>query len=118
MIKEVDEHWDLEIKPQNHLFELHLVDVWRYRDLLGLLVRRDFVSFYKQTVLGPLWFFIQRSIIHADRETVQVRFGLCRVFRLWRLTQWLIAIPTSGEVDLAGGGLAPKMSVSDYEWKC
>ena len=59
MIKEVDENWDLEIKPQNHLFELHLVDVWRYRDLLGLLVRRDFVSFYKQTILGPLWFFIQ-----------------------------------------------------------
>ena len=59
MIKEVDEHWDLEIKPQNHLFELHLADVWRYRDLLGLLVRRDFVSFYKQTILGPLWFFIQ-----------------------------------------------------------
>jgi lipopolysaccharide transport system permease protein len=59
MIKEVDEYWDLEIKPQNHLFELHLADVWRYRDLLGLLVRRDFVSFYKQTILGPLWFFIQ-----------------------------------------------------------
>lgn len=53
------EHWDLEIKPQNHLFNLHLKDVWNYRDLLGLLVRRDFVSFYKQTILGPLWFFIQ-----------------------------------------------------------
>jgi lipopolysaccharide transport system permease protein len=53
------EQWDLEIKPQNHLFELHLADVWRYRDLLVLLVRRDFVSFYKQTILGPLWFFIQ-----------------------------------------------------------
>lgn len=54
-----NEHWDLEIKPHNHLFDLHLRDVWQYRDLLGLLVRRDFVSFYKQTVLGPLWFFIQ-----------------------------------------------------------
>ncbi len=53
------EHWDLEIKPQNHLFNLHLKDVWHYRDLLALLVRRDFVSFYKQTILGPLWFFIQ-----------------------------------------------------------
>jgi lipopolysaccharide transport system permease protein len=57
-IKE-EERWDLEIKPQNNLLELHLADVWRYRDLLGLLVRRDFVSFYKQTILGPLWFFIQ-----------------------------------------------------------
>jgi lipopolysaccharide transport system permease protein len=59
MEKTAEEKWDLEIKPQNHLFELHLADVWRYRDLLGLLVRRDFVSFYKQTILGPLWFFIQ-----------------------------------------------------------
>ncbi len=51
--------WDLEIKPQNSAFDLHLKDVWKYRDLLGLLVRRDFVSFYKQTILGPLWFFVQ-----------------------------------------------------------
>lgn len=53
------EEWDLEIKPQDKLFNLHLKDVWNYRDLLGLLVRRDFVSFYKQTIFGPLWFFIQ-----------------------------------------------------------
>ncbi|RYY06202.1 MAG: ABC transporter permease [Sphingobacteriaceae bacterium] len=51
--------WDLEIKPQNSAFDLHLSDVWKYRDLLGLLVRRDFVSFYKQTILGPIWFFVQ-----------------------------------------------------------
>lgn len=53
------EHWDLEIKPQENLFNLHLKDVWAYRDLLWLLVRRDFVSFYKQTIFGPIWFFIQ-----------------------------------------------------------
>lgn len=53
------QEWDLEIKPQDNVFNLHLKDVWNYRDLLWLLVRRDFVSFYKQTVLGPLWFFIQ-----------------------------------------------------------
>ncbi len=51
--------WDLVIEPQKSLFELNLKDVWRYRDLLWLLVKRDFVSFYKQTILGPLWFFIQ-----------------------------------------------------------
>jgi lipopolysaccharide transport system permease protein len=51
--------WDLVIEPQSSLFELHLKDVWRYRDLLWLFVKRDFVSFYKQTILGPLWFFIQ-----------------------------------------------------------
>jgi lipopolysaccharide transport system permease protein len=57
--KEIDQDWDLEIKPQGKLINLHLKDVWSYRDLLWLLVRRDFVSFYKQTIFGPLWFFIQ-----------------------------------------------------------
>ena len=47
------------IESKNSLFDLKLGELWAYRDLLGLLVRRDFVSFYKQTVLGPLWFFIQ-----------------------------------------------------------
>lgn len=56
---EAIKEWDLTIEPQNSLFKLNLKDVWRYRDLLGLLVKRDFVSFYKQTILGPLWFFIQ-----------------------------------------------------------
>ena len=51
--------WDLVIEPQNNLFDLKLRDVWRYRDLLIMFVKRDFVSFYKQTILGPLWFFIQ-----------------------------------------------------------
>ncbi len=48
-----------KIQPQNKLLDLKLNEVWAYRDLLVLLVRRDFVSFYKQTILGPLWFFIQ-----------------------------------------------------------
>ncbi len=51
--------WDLTIEPQSSLFKLNLKDVWRYRDLLVMFVKRDFVSFYKQTILGPLWFFIQ-----------------------------------------------------------
>lgn len=57
--EEMEQQWDIEIKPQNKLFDLNLNDVWNYRDLLWLLVRRDFVSFYKQTIFGPLWFFIQ-----------------------------------------------------------
>jgi lipopolysaccharide transport system permease protein len=57
--KEALQEWDLVIEPQNSLLQLNLRDVWRYRDLLWLLVKRDFVSFYKQTILGPLWFFIQ-----------------------------------------------------------
>jgi lipopolysaccharide transport system permease protein len=51
--------WDLVIEPQSSILDLQLKNVWHYRDLLLLLVRRDFVSFYKQTILGPLWFFIQ-----------------------------------------------------------
>ena len=59
MDKPEEENWDIEITPQNSLFDLKLKDVWHYRDLLILLVQRDFVAFYKQTVLGPLWFFLQ-----------------------------------------------------------
>ena len=51
--------WDLTIKSSSSLFDLKFKDVWQYRDLLGMFVKRDFVSFYKQTVLGPFWFFIQ-----------------------------------------------------------
>ncbi|MDB4926953.1 ABC transporter permease [Mucilaginibacter sp.] len=57
-----EENWDIEITPKNNLFSLGLKDVWQYRDLLVLLVRRDFVSFYKQTILGPIWFFVQPII--------------------------------------------------------
>ncbi len=51
--------WDLIIKGHTSLFDLKFKDLWNYRDLLVMFVKRDFVSFYKQTVLGPLWFFIQ-----------------------------------------------------------
>lgn len=47
------------ITPKNRLFDLRLREIWQYRDLLVLFVRRDFVAKYKQTVLGPVWFFIQ-----------------------------------------------------------
>ena len=53
------EHWDMIIQPKAHLFDLKLKEVWKYRDLLWLFVRRDFTAQYKQTILGPLWHFIQ-----------------------------------------------------------
>lgn len=62
MNKLPEENWDIEISPTHSLFDLRLKDTWHYRDLLLLLVRRDFVAFYKQTILGPLWFFIQPAI--------------------------------------------------------
>src|SRR5215207_8581403 len=59
------QEWDLEIKPHDRLFNLHLKDVWAYRDLMWLFVRRDFVAQYKQTVLGPVWHFIQPILTTA-----------------------------------------------------
>src|ERR1700741_1499172 len=56
---EKQEHWDLVIKPQNKWYNINLKAIWRYRDLLFIMVRRDFLAAYKQTILGPLWFFIQ-----------------------------------------------------------
>ena len=51
--------WLFEITPKNKFFSLNLREVWRYRDLLFLFVKRDIITVYKQTVLGPLWYLIQ-----------------------------------------------------------
>lgn len=51
--------WDFEILPKTSLWKLNLKEVWEYRDLLFLFTRRDFVAKYKQTILGPIWFFLQ-----------------------------------------------------------
>jgi len=51
--------WLFEITPKNKFFSLNLKEVWQYRDLLLLFVKRDVVTVYKQTVLGPLWYIIQ-----------------------------------------------------------
>ena len=51
--------WLFEITPKNNLFDLNLKEVWQYRDLLLLFVKRDVVTVYKQTILGPLWYLIQ-----------------------------------------------------------
>ncbi len=53
------DHWDLVIRPHRKWFDLKLGELWRYRDLVMLFVRRDFVALYKQTILGPLWYIIQ-----------------------------------------------------------
>jgi lipopolysaccharide transport system permease protein len=58
-VNDPDDQWDLEIKPHTSLFRLNYGEVWKYRDLVWLFVRRDFVAQYKQTILGPLWHVIQ-----------------------------------------------------------
>ncbi len=54
-----EKEWDMIIKPKTGWFDIDLTELWRYRDLIGMFVKRDFVTMYKQTILGPLWFIIQ-----------------------------------------------------------
>lgn len=54
-----EEKWTLVIVPKTGFFKLDLGELWRYRDLLVMYIRRDIVTFYKQTILGPLWFILQ-----------------------------------------------------------
>ena len=64
-----EDHWDLIVKPKSKWYDLRMNEIFRYKDLLLLFVRRDFVSIYKQTILGPIWFFIQ-PIITAITFTI------------------------------------------------
>tara|TARA_R110001592_G_scaffold363109_2_gene680479 strand:- start:174959 stop:175819 length:861 start_codon:yes stop_codon:yes gene_type:complete len=61
MMSNLDEKqkWNIVIEPKSSLFKLNLKEVWRYRDLLKMFVRRDVVTIYKQTILGPIWFLVQ-----------------------------------------------------------
>lgn len=56
--RDVDD-WDLIIQPKRHLLDVNLKELWDYRDLLYMFVKRDIVTVYKQTILGPIWFFVQ-----------------------------------------------------------
>lgn len=53
------ENWLFEITPKNNFFSLNFKEIWSYKDLLFLFVKRDVVTVYKQTILGPLWYLIQ-----------------------------------------------------------
>jgi lipopolysaccharide transport system permease protein len=54
----IEAEWTEIIEPRNNLFKIDYREVWRYKDLLTMLVRRDFVTYFKQTILGPVWFFV------------------------------------------------------------
>jgi lipopolysaccharide transport system permease protein len=58
-MEDTTQEWESEIRSEDSLFSINLKEVWHYRDLLLMLVKRDYISFYKQTVLGPIWFFVQ-----------------------------------------------------------
>jgi lipopolysaccharide transport system permease protein len=54
--------WDVVIQPRGKIVSLDLKSVWRYRDLVWMFFKRDFTTFYKQTILGPVWYLIQPSL--------------------------------------------------------
>lgn len=62
---ELDSYWDNIIKPQTTLLEIPWRDIWRYRDLLQMFVKRDVITVYKQTILGPIWFVVQPILTTA-----------------------------------------------------
>ncbi len=57
-----NENWTMVIRPQRRWYDFQFSDLWKYRDLIRLFVWRDFVAYYKQTILGPLWYIIQPII--------------------------------------------------------
>lgn len=61
-MNQTEEHWDISIEPKPKWYDIRLKEIFRFKDLLLLFVRRDFVALYKQTILGPIWFFIQPII--------------------------------------------------------
>jgi lipopolysaccharide transport system permease protein len=58
-MRRTEKDWDIVIEPRGNLFTLNLKELWQYRDLLEMYIKREIVTFYKQTILGPIWFFIQ-----------------------------------------------------------
>lgn len=58
-LRDNQDEWDIIIRPKENKFTLNLKEVWKYKDLIKMYIRRDFVTMYKQTILGPLWFIIQ-----------------------------------------------------------
>lgn len=90
-----DAEWSLIIKPQTNWLDLNLKELWHYRDLVMLFVKRDFISVYKQTILGPLWYIIQPiltavtySIIFGKIANISTGELPKMVFYLSGVTMW------------------------------
>jgi lipopolysaccharide transport system permease protein len=62
MSSTTEEQWTTVIKPRNKLFEVNLKEIWDYRDLISLFIKRNIITQYKQTILGPLWWIIQPAL--------------------------------------------------------
>ncbi|MDD7885192.1 ABC transporter permease [Flavivirga sp. 57AJ16] len=90
------EQWLYTISPKKSLIHLNFKEIWRYRDLLFLFVKRDVITLYKQTVLGPLWYFVQPlftsiifTLIFNDIADIEVGVGIpAFLFNLAGITSW------------------------------
>src|SRR5574344_2455418 len=58
----MDEKYSTLIEPKTSLLSVDFKEIWRYRDLLSMFVKRDIITQYKQTILGPVWFFVQPAL--------------------------------------------------------
>ena len=89
------EKWLFEITPKNNLLDLNLKEVWQYRDLLLLFVKRDVLTVYKQTILGPLWYLIQPlftsitfTLIFNNIANIETGIVPAFLFNLAGITVW------------------------------
>lgn len=89
------DQWLFEISSKRKFIDLNLKEIWRYRDLLVLFVKRDIVTVYKQTVLGPLWFFIQPlftsvifTLIFNNLASINTGLVPAFLFNLAGITAW------------------------------
>ena len=88
--------WLYTISPKRKLIDLNFKEIWRYRDLLFLFVKRNVVTLYKQTILGPLWYFIQPlftsvifTLIFNNLANIPIKEGVpAYLFNLAGITSW------------------------------
>ncbi|MBF4984404.1 ABC transporter permease [Nonlabens mediterrranea] len=113
------QEWLYEIKPKGKLVDLNLKEIWRYRDLLVLFIKRDIITVYKQTILGPLWFLIQplfTSVVFTlvFNEVAGIDNGIIPnfLFNLTGLTLWSYfkeALNTTSNTFKSNAGLFGKV---------
>ncbi|HNW96924.1 MAG TPA: ABC transporter permease [Bacteroidales bacterium] len=90
-----DKEWTEIIRPKRTWYDINLAELWRYKDLIMIFVRRDFVSVYKQTILGPLWYIIQPlfttivfTIIFSKVANISTNSVPATLFYLTGITAW------------------------------
>ncbi|MFD1163089.1 ABC transporter permease [Hwangdonia seohaensis] len=91
-----NDNWLYTISPKQSLIHLNFKEIWQYRDLLFLFVKRDVITLYKQTILGPLWYFIQPlftsiifTLVFNNIADIEVGKGIpAFLFNLAGITSW------------------------------